>query len=1836
SYAFEIDGPQYFAEADKFSKIQIHSKDSASIKFRAITLFQKLISFHANDKDASALADVDLKRLGFIKDHSVHANKVELYLSALQHLEEKVIHLPISSYVSYEIAVVYEGKGEQYQPLVSDLHRWERKKASEVASAAIKRFPESYGAASCMQLINNIKTKGINANVEKINLPNQPFLIRLEYRNIAKTHWRIVGVNPEEILAQRKRWENKYQVNQEAKFLEYFILKPIIASGQAKLPQEDDFQTHSTQIKLEGLDPGSYMVLMSTEENFQSKQSVLSYAYTKISSIAYIHRNKSDGSTEFSVLDRKSGNPLPGVTAMVFVKTYNGSARQYTSKQVSSSVSNAQGNILLPYQPTLHNDNFYVVFKHKSDILSTEGLEGYNYGGSFNQRYPTSPLTFTNTIFFLDRAIYRPGQTVFYKGLVIARGERDSKVIPKHEGTVVFYDVNRQEIASKKFVTNEFGTFHGSFTAPSSGLTGNMSMTTLDHNGSVSFSVEEYKRPKFEVELGPLVGAYRLGDSLHVPGHAKSYAGANIDHAKVTFRVVRNARFPIWWCFWKGITPDVPQMQVAAGISQTDVNGKFNINFMALPDLAIDSSSAPTFIYTVYADVTDINGETRSSQTELQVGYKALEVSVDMLDIDKNKSEHLQEKYEIKTTNLAGEFEPAIGKISVYKLKTPSKSYRPRVWPQVDQHVLDKTEFEKFFPYDMYLEESNITSWPREQEVLTINFNTAVEKYFVLKGIENWVQGQYVVEVHTRDRFNSNVKDVKYFKVFDSNEKKLAVPALNHFQLLTPEVEPGQSAKLLVGTTDDVQVLYEVEYDHTIIDAQRFHLKDEQRVIEIPIKEAYRGNIAIHYTTVHENRLYVHSASVTVPFTNKRLDISFESFRDKLQSGEAEQWSIKVKGTTADKVAAEMVATLYDASLDAFKAHEWSAKFFEVSNPRLGWLSTNGFEIGSFQTIFVNESNFVGGLDWQKGPSYDQLNFFGYSYQSYNRQKGRYVIAKYNMAPQRKQASSTREVEEELSEIALTDDGSTVGYASVEGKSSSDSKPKNRLPKKAVDFSQVKARSNFNETAFFYPNLYTNEHGEIIIKFTIPEALTRWKMLGFAHTSDLKSGTITKELVTQKSLMIVPNQPRFFRENDKMQFSAKITSLAEKALSGQAQLEFFDALTMKPVNQLLKNKNFKKDFKVKAGESVNLEWDIEIPEGIQALSYRILAKAGNFSDGEEMILPVVTNRMLVTETLPLSVRGNQSKEFKFDKLLTNTSLTFKHHKYTLEFTSNPAWYAIQALPYLMEYPYECVEQTFSRYYANSIAAHVANSNPKIKNVFDTWINLQPDALLSNLAKNQELKSALLEETPWVLQAKDENQRKRAVAMLFDLNRMGHESDKALEKILKAQSGSGGFSWFPNLPEDRYMTQQIVASLGHLQVMGVTSTNDDPKVTEMLRKAVAYLDAQIEDDYRRLKADADKNKTKLTDNHLDYIHIHYLYARSYFKDLPLGTRSKEAFDYYLGQGRKYWHNDNIYTEGMLGLALARYGDKELPKAMIKSFSERALHHEELGMYWKYESGYYWYQAPIETHSLMIEVYDEVANDQAAVEELKIWLLKQKQTQDWRTTKATAEACYALLRRGVNALSSDRLAEITIGGKVVDPSKQEDTKVEAGTGYFKTSWNSSEITADMGNIKVTKDDAGVAWGAVYWQYFEQLDKISTAETPLKIKKQLFLTESTDKGPVLSPLGKSALKIGNLVTVRIEIRVDRNLEYVHLKDMRAAGLEPVNTLSGQKYQDGLYYYESTRDLATHFFMGFLPKGTYVFEYPLRVSQKGNFSNGITTMQCMYAPEFSSHSEGIRIDIK
>jgi len=1832
-YQFTLNNKDYFLTAGEFSKLELITKDTLSFQFYALQYLQDLIKFHLHDQDPEALVDVDLKRLHFVYQNAVISNKDIIYEEVLRQMLDKYKKNPVAAEIYYELALLYDRLGNQYKPGISDDYQWHKKKAHELCREAVNKYPGSIGAINCQALIHQIEARYLQLTLEKVTVKNESARGLVNYRNMDKVYLKIVKTNRDEIMEkERLRHQDK---------VAYFINKEAVKQWEVVLPDDKDYQTHAAEIKIQNLDWGMYMVLAANTRNFDYEKNVVAYTVFVISNIAYINRTQNDKGLEFYLVDRDTGQSLGNARVQVWERTYDNVARRYVEEKGKTFTADKNGyfNIAFGAQK---NNYFFLEF------INGNGEDRLFVDRNFSLYQPYDPYTKqTRTTFFTDRAIYRPGQTVYFKGIMLNVDPRDSEnthILKNYRTQVTLYDVNHQKVSQLDLQTNEFGTFSGTFQLPIGRLNGNMSIA--DPYGNVYFSMEEYKRPKFKVTFKSLEKTYRLEDMVTVEGEAKAYAGYNIDNAEVKYRVVRNVYYPYPWYFYRygGWMPPSQPMEITSGETVTDADGVFKVTFEAVPDLTLSKDSKPAFCFTVYADITDINGETQSSQKQVYIGYTALKLSINLPEqLDKEQKET---KVNINSTNLSGGFVKAEGDITIYKLKAPDRVFRERLWQKPDKFTINEKEYHDLFPYDVYKDEDNITRWEKEKQVFYTKFDTGELKEFKLSGLQQWKTGKYLAEMQSKDRFGNEIKEIKYFTLFSGKGNQAPYQLLDWFVVPKGTAEPGETAVILIGSSDkNVRVIYEVEHRDRIVNTQYLTLDNEQKRITIPIHEEHRGNVGVHFTFVKHNRLLTHSVNIHVPWSNKNLDISFATFRNKLSPGEKEEWRIKIRGPKGDQVAAEMVASLYDASLDAFRVNSWTFSPFSYHYLRCGWAG-NPY----FSTISTAHIGRLQDYSSTVSKSYDQLNWFGfYWWEGGYRYKTKRAAPAAAVAPM----EETREVQAArvtgrtgmVAEEATLSEAVTDAPAPPGKKANGGQEPP--VQKAADKEAPVQIRKNFNETAFFYPHLRTTPEGDVVIAFTIPEALTRWKMMGFAHTKELEYGFVYNELVTQKDLMVVPNTPRFFREGDTLVYTSKITNLSGDELAGIARLQLFDAVTMQPVDGLFKNKDLDKSFTAKKGQSALVSWTLQIPEDLDAVTYRLTAKSGQFSDGEEQAVPILKNRMLVTESLPLPVRAKQTKSFTFKKLTeAAASKTLKHQRLTLEFTSNPVWYAVQALPYLMEYPYECLEQVFSRYYANSMASYIVNANPKIKKVFDLWKTASKDspnanALLSNLEKNQELKTVLLEETPWVLNGQNETQRKQRVALLFDLNHMASQLERALKKLKEGQMASGAWPWFKGMQESRYITQHIVCGFAHLDKLNVIDARKNNDTWEMLQKAIPYTDKEITEDYQRLL----KNDIDLKQNNLGYIQVHYLYARSYFQDIPMDKRDITAFEYYKGQVKEYWvdFSKNKYMQGMMALIMKRYKDIETAVAIGESIKEHALYSEEMGMYWKTSYGYYWYQAPIETHALLIEVFAEVLNDQKSVDELKTWLLKQKQTQDWQTTKATVEACYALLLRGEDWLAESKPPEITLGKEhplTIVPGKSgpdgERVNAEAGTGYFKTSWTGKEVVPDMGFVQVKNNNNIVAWGSLYWQYFENLDKITPAETPLSLKKKLFIEKTSDTGPVIHPVeGKTKLKIGDRIKVRIELRVDRDMEYVHMKDMRASCLEPEDVISGYRWQDGLGYYQSTKDASTNFFFDYLSKGTYVFEYGLRVTHEGDFSNGITSIQCMYAPEFTSHSEGVRVAV-
>ena len=1818
AYRFYINQEEAMGTSDEFINADFSARDSASPKYKVLLLLQDLLAFHQNDEDPAAFIEVDLKRLKFVHDHTVLSNKDLLYLDVLDGIKEKYKAHESSAEAGYYIANFYYDKGRNYQPNPEDFGKWDYKTADSICANVIKDHPDAFGAQQCKALQSQIHLQTLNVKTEQVYLPNTPSLALVSYRNVPQVFFKIVQVDEDADYEFRAMPNDK-----RAGFLQK--LDPV-KSWSIKLPDDGDFREHSVEVKIGGLPLGNYFLIASNTKQIKKEGTALQYASFQVSELGISSRPSDQGKNEFLVINRISGSPLEGVQAIFYSEKYNSIKRKREFKKIAETKSDKNGFVKSPVS-NKDNNRYRVKFIKGDDVHFLKD-NFYDYRDTRNKKY-------VRTHFFLDRAIYRPGQTIYFKGIVLTYDdEKIPKILPNEKVTVTFFDANYQKVSDLDLITNEFGSISGTFVAPETGLLGRMRLeANIGGRSSTYFRVEEYKSPKFEVSFKPLDKTYELNDKVKVLGKAMAFAGSNIDGAEVTYRVVRETRFPyLPWYYWLGRWKPTTTMEIVFGKTTTDENGEFVIEFDAIPDLSVDPETKPFFNFSVYADVIDISGETHSAKRSILIGTNEFSV---FANIGSNVNKDSLKSIEVTAKNSKSELVDIKGEISIQMLKQPDQIFVKRYWSKPDKYVISEEDFKRDFPHFPYKNEDHFSNWDIAKTVFTKSFDTEISKEINLSYLD-FQPGKYKTIVKTKDPEGKDVEQIYYTSIYDLNANK---PPLNNAFYHHPEkvkCEPGDHAEFYFGTAEnEIKALYEIEHRGKIIEQKWLNISGLEK-LTFTVQEKHRGNVSYHFLFVKNNRYYRFNNLINVPWSNKDLQVEYGTFRNKLYPGQEEEWQIKISGPKAEKVAAEMVVGMYDASLDQFATHNWNLKPFPYYYSNRNW---HGKEFTSIQTMPLDYGWY---RNYQSSPyrNYQRINWFGFNFYA-NQFMDNVVLLESvqvtrepaNWNNKRKKDNNREELDGgEVIELASPTLGQTLADTDADGIPSVE----DDIPESSADETDTppQIRKNLKETVFFFPNLMTDAEGNVIVKFTMNEALTKWNFFGIAHTKELKTAQTSKEIVTQKDLMVFPNAPRFFRESDEIEFTAKVTNLTDKDLSGTAELKLFNALTNAPVDHLFSNNPVKIPFLAKAGQSDRLAWKLKIPVGqVPVLTHQIVAKAGSFSDGEESSAPVLSNRMLVTESKPLPIRSNQTKNFKFEAMeKASKSSTLQHHNYTLEFTSNPAWYAVQALPYLMEFPHACTEQIFNRFYANSLVTSVAKAHPRISEVFEKWRDTP--AMLSNLSKNQELKSALLEETPWVLNALSEEEQKKNIGLLFDLNRMSKELDRDLKIIVDRQLSNGGFAWFPGGRDSWYISQYIVEGLGHLDQLGVKKLRDDQEIYRVISKSVGYIDTRIAEHYLDLKRRVKRNKGSLENDHLDWMAIHYLYARSFFQEIEMGSSAKAAFDYYKGQAERYWLKKALYAEGMIALSLHRFKNSEVANNIVKSLKERSLNHEELGMYWKYNRGYFWYELPIETHALMIEVFSEVAADEKAVDDLKVWLLKNKQTTHWKTTKATAAAVYALLRTGDDWLLEQEPVKISVGGKVVDQSK---LLVEAGTGYFKTSWEGSEITANMSNITVENPNKVVAWGAAYWQYFEQLDKIDIfEETPLTLKKQLFMVENSDTGPVMTPLTEnSKLKPGDKLHVRIELRVDRDMEYVHMKDMRASGFEPINVLSQYKWQGSLGYYESTKDVSTNFFISYLPKGTHVFEYPLRVIHNGDFSNGITTIQCMYAPEFTSHSEGVRVKV-
>jgi len=1657
------------------------------------------------------------------------------------------------------------------------LGRQESKDIYDWIQKGLDKYPDSYGAKKLKIRLNQLESPTLNIKGEELQTPKKEVKLDIIHKNLQA-------------------------IKENTSFTLYKIEKGKyipVKDYPLSLVSETTYSRDTLPLDLGLLPVGNYTftnlekgVLENPIPNNYDEAARFRFDFI-VSSLMAFSRNSAEDEYEIFVTDRISGKPIKDAVIKIF--PHERDSKNKDKGLLATLKTDESG--LATYKDNRSNkdENAYNVGRYKVEL----GIDSCMKAGNLsNQSYRWNRMevmddrNLSQITVFNDRSVYRPGQTVYFKAIAL---DNNSKLIAGKAYTAKFYNPNGEIVSEKEIITNEFGSISGEFIAPQSGLLGQYRIEV--GTGESYFNVEEYKRPTFEVTFDKVDKTYTFGEEVKLKGFAKNFSGVSLQDADVKYSITRE-QFSFW--YWRSGS----KSHITEGTVKTNADGSFEIMFT--PEAGDGKRMLPRIggnkdIYTfgITATVTDLNGETQSNTYTLTVGNVSMVINIDMPE--------------------------QIEKTGDYKLNIGARN-------------LQAQDIETSGTYELYTLDENDSI---KSKIYTGSFKTG-EQVELRSKLKTLSSGKYRLQVKALDDKGNEVEEKKDFILYSYSDKKPPVKTSEWVvQKNTTFTKDNKPVEIIYGTTDkEAYVLYQLSDNKRVFERRIVKLGNGNQLFKVPYKAEYGNEINMSFTSVKEGKLYSRNITLAkeAEKTDTKLNVKLEVFRDKLRPGQAETWTISVKDTTNVPVAAELLASMYDISLDKIYPYmAWSLNrpyvykeyIYPVIYNQSGWYGDN-----TVYRFFNNQ-----GYGWRNDTipvrTFDRINWFGYEDYLFPA-----VFYSIGGAGQRKvtvtgavttvdvnslRASSSPKAANMLGG-AILQESAVTSIANDEVEFSAEWGQTGKLDGGA---SAPQIRQNFAETAFFFPQLRTNEKGETLISFTVPESNTTWRFRALAHDKDARVGTLEQMVVTRKELMVTPNMPRFVRQGDKTSISTKISNLSENAISGNVRIEFFDPLTDNVIDLGIVNQQ--QAFSIEKDASSSAGWTFSVPGDIELLGCRIVAQNQTFSDGEQHVLAVLSNRMLVTESMPIDITKQGTSSFTFDKLYNNKSTTTDNYRLTLEYASNTAWYAVQALPTMSNPTNENAVNWFASYYVNTLGSSIVRQYPKVAAMIQSWLKQggNKQTLVSKLQKDEELKAVLLEETPWVLDAKNETEQMQRLSLLFDLNNTKQLTDAATRKLAELQTGEGGWSWYKGFYPNRSISQYVLYGYAKLQQVGQVQYPQEIKMMQM--SALKYIDKQILEDYNNLKKN-NKDWEKTTS--VSTNQIEFAYVRSFYRDIPINQETREAERFYTDVASRNWTKLGMYQRAILSMVLKRNGDKVTADKIVKSIKEHAVKDKSLGMYWpNNKANVFMSMSAVSVHTFMMDALQENGATEEEMNAMKRWLLKQKQTQVWESTHASINAIGALLSTGSDWFTSETApANITVGTIKVEPENKE-----LGTGYFKKTWDKSEISNSMGKVEVSTPNSQPSYGALYWQYYENLDKITAQKGDLNVEKQLFKENVTTTGKGLTQITENnPLTVGDKVIMRLTVRADRDMEFVQLKDMRAPCFEPEQTISGTKWMNGLVYYQMPKDASTNFYFDRLPKGTYVLEYAVYVNRSGEYANGITTIQCLYAPEFVSHTQGIKVTVK
>ena len=1361
-------------------------------------------------------------------------------------------------------------------------------------------------------------------------------------------------------------------------------------------------------------------------------------------------------------------------------------------------------------------------------------------GGRFY--YYGNKANVTKTNIYTDRRIYRPGQTVHATAIAYTYNNKVYKgeALSGKQMTITLRDANRKEIAKRTVTTDEFGMASADFVLPEGGLTGIYTLRSdLGNNIYTNFSVEEYKRPTFKVDFEKPQTKYAVGDTVRFKATAKSFAGVPVQGAKAVVRVVRRPSV-----YWRYADNDIKSETVLVDTLQTSADGTFTIAVpMVMPE-TYDEHPKRYFNFDITADVTDVAGETRHGETSLPLSDYPTMLTCDIPEKSLRDS-----------------------------LTTIIFAYRNNAGEPIDGTV----------------------TYTIDNNSYTCKANTPAK----LDAAALASARHNLVAVCGTDTLSTS------FVTFTLQDSKAPVETHDWFYQSAEQFPAdGSPVYIQLGSTDSIQhVVYTIISGDKIIEEGRADLHNELRTRAISYKEEWGDGVTLSVAWVKNGRSYKHTAKIQRPLPDTRLNIKWTTFRDRLTPGQRETWTLNITRPDGTPARAQLLATMYDKSLDQLRSHNISFSLPVYAN--VPWLSWNGvynrnvYAYSEAPMRFLNERS---------------LDFSRFCYQSLYTNYGEVLMAKEELSVSRPMyvrdnAASRKGKNKVFAGVIDTDrvadeDVSVNTSRMLPAVGSADKESSSKVLTEQV-------RENLEETAFFYPGLISDDKGNVSINFTLPESVTTWQLYGLAHDVQMNSGMISATSVAKKTVMVQPNVPRFVRSTDSGIILARVSNTSDKQVDGTARLSFINPETGKEVYHA------DHKFVVKAGETIaaNFDFDMSKIKNDGLLICRIVASGRGYSDGEQHYMPVLPSRELVTNTIAFTQNEPGTLHLDLNKMF---AVNDKSNKLTVEYTNSPAWLVVQALPSMINPDGDNAISLATAYYANSIGRHLMQSTPVIKQTMELWKNDASQnggsTLQSALQKNESLKQIVLAETPWLLDADRESEQKQQLMGYFNESQINYRLADNLLRLSRLQNADGSFAWWKGMEGSPYMTMSVLQTLTRLNHM----VGEQNETKTIVRTAFAYMDKQMAREVKEMKKIESEGKVKNV--RPSELAVQYLYA-STLAGRDMQQSAKRNFDYLISRLATQNTEFSIYGKAVSAVVLAGNNHRKQAADLLESIRQYTVYKEDMGRYFDTPKALYsWFDYRIPSQVAAIEALKALLpNDANTISEMQRWLLQSKRTQAWDTPLNSVNAVYAFLDGNITSLTENagQPAVIKVNGQ-----KLAMPKATAALGYVK----SAKTGDNMRSLTIEKTSTGTSWGAAYAQFMQPTADVADATMGMKVLRDVL------KDGAKLDNGNVQLNVGDRITVRLTVIADRDYDFVQLSDHRAACLEPAQQLSGYGYG----YYCQPKDNATNYFFARLAKGKHVVETTYYVDRCGIYQTGTCTVQCAYSPEFMARTKAVTLNVK